>query len=282
MKNLHLIPTDKPSRLHYFTANKAGYYLYPNNELIVPRNPNCINQNIYITSDEEIKEGDWFYNTLYNFIARTGDITAYDFKIILTTNKLLIKDGVQAIDEEFLQWFVKNSNCEKVEVETDRVFRFDEFHGREFFNRHKIIIPKEEPKDIILGYKTSLDAQMLNSQYVDFSNPNADKISSASTTSFKQETHICKHCGVETTQSDDECYAKPETLEEAAKNYVRNESDDTLKLISKYSFKDGAKWQMERMYSEEELQLILSKLLFDIKHKKAENSVKWFEQFKKK
>ena len=36
-------------------------------------------------------------------------------------------------------------------------------------------------------------------------------------------------------------------LEAAAENYVRNESDDTLKLISKYSFKDGAKWMEEEM-----------------------------------
>jgi hypothetical protein len=62
MKTIHILATDKPSRLHYFTANKEGYYLYPNNELVVPRNPNCINQNIYITSDEEIKEGDWSYD----------------------------------------------------------------------------------------------------------------------------------------------------------------------------------------------------------------------------
>ena len=27
----------------------------------------------------------------------------------------------------------------------------------------------------------------------------------------QQETHICKWCGAETWQSDDECYAKPKT-----------------------------------------------------------------------
>jgi hypothetical protein len=26
----------------------------------------------------------------------------------------------------------------------------------------------------------------------------------------QQELHICKYCGAETTQSDDECYAKPQ------------------------------------------------------------------------
>jgi len=115
-----------------------------------------------ISSSEKIKEntqsfkeglnGDWFYNTIYNFMARTGDITPYDFKIILTTNNLLIKDGVQAIDDEFLEWFVKNPSCEFVEIK----IWFDTSHislgiGRVYHNNpnkplYKIIIPKEEPK----------------------------------------------------------------------------------------------------------------------------------------
>jgi len=85
------------------------------------------------------------------------------------------------------------------------------------------------------------------------------------------------YCGHTTTC---DCEPLQETLEEAAKDYVRNESDATLKLISKYSFKDGAKWQSKRMYSDMEeysafvlksykegLPLLLAK--------------EWFEQFKK-
>jgi hypothetical protein len=112
-----------------------------------------------ISSSEKIKEntqsfkeglnGDWFYNTIYNFIARTGDITPYDFKIILTTNNLLIKDGVQAIDNEFLEWFVKNPSCEF--VETKLVYDYEEHpelvgNPKEEWSYYKIIIPKEEPK----------------------------------------------------------------------------------------------------------------------------------------
>ena len=104
------------------------------------------NELYIVSSSEKIKEntqthiqgfnGDWFYNTIYNFIARTGDITSYDFKIILTTNKLLIKDGVQAIDDEFLEWFVKNSSCKRVEIR----------YTVDFNSKAVIIIPKEEPK----------------------------------------------------------------------------------------------------------------------------------------
>jgi hypothetical protein len=74
-----------------------------------------------------------------------------------------------------------------------------------------------------------------------------------------------------------------ETLEEAAEKYVLNESDTTFKLVSKYSFKDGAKWQAERMYSEEELLKILESHK-DIIEFEGNNFYheQWFEQFKKK
>lgn len=71
----------------------------------------------------------------------TGDILKnrngqYAHKVILTTNKLLIKDGVQSIDDEFLEWFVKNSSCERVEIR----------YTVDFNSKAVIIIPKEEPK----------------------------------------------------------------------------------------------------------------------------------------
>jgi hypothetical protein len=148
MKNIHILPTDKPSRLHYFTANKAGYYLYPNNGLVIPRNPNCINQNIYITSDEEIKEGDWFiengininkWKMSYSFPSEMNDINK---KIILTTDVDLIADGVQAIDDEFLEWFVKNPSCEEVEVEKSNLLNTSRTYLG--VDKYKIIIPQEE------------------------------------------------------------------------------------------------------------------------------------------
>jgi len=76
-------------------------------------------QHIYITNDEEIKEGDWRYNSIDNTVyQKKFDKTsfAYEYKIILTTDQDLIKNGVQPIDDEFLEWFVKNPSCEDVEV----------------------------------------------------------------------------------------------------------------------------------------------------------------------
>ena len=80
-----------------------------------------------------------------------------------------------------------------------------------------------------------------------------------------------------------------ETLEEVAESHVENPD-----IIAKFSenkamykrmFKDGAKWQAERMYSEEEVVNILIKAYEDIGKRKIPNQVvlaSWFKQFKKK
>jgi hypothetical protein len=82
---------------------------------------------------------------------------------------------------------------------------------------------------------------------------------------------------------------KQETLEKAAEKYLQecrllnniHLSNPIHAERCKNNFIAGAKWQADRMYSEEEVQLIASKLLTDIKNGNAGNSVEWFEQFKK-
>jgi len=151
MKNIHLLPTDKSTRL--FTSDSelilAGY----------PKTTFKTGKNIYITSDEKPKLNDWFLDTLdkvvfkvtYEDILTTQlDGLPFNFKkIILTTDQELIKDGVQAIDDEFLEWFVKNPSCERVEIEdfpmTEKYNPKGDYIHRSYWG-YKIIIPKEEAK----------------------------------------------------------------------------------------------------------------------------------------
>jgi hypothetical protein len=132
MKNIHVLPTKKPSRLGYLT--KKGKEVFKDLRLfdrLMPIILDSENQNIYITSDEEIKEGDYcishlniidegkIHNSQTIFNPKTKEhlsLLKSCKKIILTTAPDLIKDGVQAIDDEFLEWFVKNPSCEWVEV----------------------------------------------------------------------------------------------------------------------------------------------------------------------
>jgi hypothetical protein len=119
MKNVHLLPTDKPSRLGYLTRKGKEVF----NNLVLFEKPMPIildseNQNIYITSDEEIKDS-WVLNPHTNevhFLKGFYGIQPVTKKIILTTDQDLIDEGVQPIDDEFLEWFVKNTSCGSVEV----------------------------------------------------------------------------------------------------------------------------------------------------------------------
>jgi len=75
-----------------------------------------------------------------------------------------------------------------------------------------------------------------------------------------------------------------ETLEEASVNFAHNyfemhESNNYQAL--KLGFKEGAKWQAERSYSEFEAKSRLIKLRHDILIKGDIDLEKWFEQFKK-
>jgi hypothetical protein len=133
MENIHILPTDKPSRL--YLTKEGFYFLLPN-----IKGNDVKFQHIYITSDEEI-ENCWFVNLTNNeigYIKNNIGTQKNAKKIILTTDQDLIKDGVQSIDDEFLEWFVKNPSCEEVEVQKW-------FDGVDFLE-YKIIIPKEEPK----------------------------------------------------------------------------------------------------------------------------------------
>jgi hypothetical protein len=173
MRNIFLLPTDKPSSgyilgkcIKELSDVKIGqlvrtHYMMFSNEYFQP-------QNIYITDDSEIKKGDYALQFHYGKISivkcdsqnksvinnKSKDL--YATKIILTTDVDLIKDGIQAIDDEFLGWFVNNSSCESV-IKVERLDTFkktnevyvDEIAGGNYYEiikQYKIIIPQEEPK----------------------------------------------------------------------------------------------------------------------------------------
>ena len=123
MKNIHLIPTDKPSRLQ-LNVNTKRLILF-NNIQSNNESAHLTTQNIYITSDEEIKEDEYYLGQDNNIYCLVTTVNFNGKKIILTTDQDLIKDGVQAIDDEFLNWFVQNPSCEEIGVLTNNMKNAD-------------------------------------------------------------------------------------------------------------------------------------------------------------
>ena len=127
----------------------------------------CAYYHIYIISNEEIKIGDWCVNinSVYDHkeicrIDNQAELERYAQKvgnnckkIILTTDPDLIKDGVQAIDDDFLDFFVENPTFEKIEVNDIKTIPSLQLGSPNGHLMYKIIIPKEEPKQKKLELK---------------------------------------------------------------------------------------------------------------------------------
>ena len=68
---------------------------------------------------------------------------------------------------------------------------------------------------------------------------------------------------------------KQETLEEAAEKYWAKQP------YNQDAFKEGAKWQAERMYSEKEIKQIIDATLIEHSNFVLADIPEWFKQFKK-
>jgi hypothetical protein len=209
MKNIHVLQKN--------IFNQLGVDHYGKTPTQIKIAEFLINKNIYITSNEEIKERDYGLDTFHKEIRKFRNknfVSKYDKKIILTTDQDLIKDGVQAIDDDFLEWFVKNPSCEWVEVEHNYIDWI--------IDNYKIIIPQEEPKQ--------------------------------------------------------------ETLEEAAERTYQKGLQDDIDLSFYDGVRLGAKWQAERMYSEEEVEQIfnIGQMIKNYGDYKPYTFKEALEQFKKK
>lgn len=311
MKNIHVLPTDKPSNLllcikdyteHIDTPAensdikgnfKLGFGIYANTEFYKY-------QNIYITSNEEIKEGDWFM-----FIGVNGNSQPYKFgeiksspiarKIILTTDQDLIKDGVQAINDEFSEWFVKNPSCKEVEIkygcQEDQHWNWA-LVGRPCTCKKitpRIVLPKEESKQVgqitekgiidTIGTCANCGVEFhIHKESEESKQEQGCPFDEPLKYSFKHEAKVLTTEEVMKERSSAYEFIdfdKQETLEEAANNYSSNK-------LSKLGFISGYKLAQERSYSKEEVKQILLK---SIGQRTLLNDIgipEWFEQFKKK
>ncbi len=198
---------------------------------------------LYVTSEEALKPGDWYINTFLALLQQEPEIHAkksdfvahkkdplfkYCKKIVLTTDSDLIKDAIQAIDNEFLEWFVQNLSCEKVEI-----------------------------KHIIKEYVDDQDAYGYDASYYTIAIPKKEPIHTSYTGKVWEPS-------------------KQETVEEAAEKYWSRQP------YNEDPFVEGVKWQQERSYSKEEVWKLVNKLNQTLNIGSDLTLEEWFKQFKKK
>ena len=322
MKNIHVIPTDKETRLYLSNYGK---------ELNLASHPKTLyttGQHIYITSDELIKEGDWVKNItieLEHPFQMDSDGILYTTlapckfkKIILTTDQDLINDGVQAIDDEFLEWICKNPSCKSIEIERYcRNGLCKEEPGDEcWYNGcqcpgERLIIPK---KNFYCGDEvdyddkcleqcdrcvdaTGVDYGYLPKEHVKFINDNIDKFDKkikefkqidqnnpatrGSTALVKQET--LEDIKLEEVVGSKHC--RYSVIENKLSTLYRNQ-EQILKSIKMSNI------GQQRSYNEEEAKQLAFDFYYDMSRKMnvpenliTENMTNldvWFEQYEKK
>jgi hypothetical protein len=229
MKNVFLLPTSAPSKLHF---DQSALFVTPKYQLSELINSIVEGRNIYITSDENIQYKDYYLDILTNIVhqatTRPLILGRLCLKIILTTDPILIASKIQSIDDEFLFWFINNPTCEEVETKHIRKEYVDELDAYGYdVNKYKIIIHSKVRE----GFQKSIDGQQ----------------------------HFIQHFKNGGTVEDFKSLEEPkqETFEEAAENYAMLGS-----WQCPVSFTEGVKWQAERSYSEEEVK----NMLIDMSH----------------
>ena len=205
-------------------------------------------------------------------------------EILLSTNDSLIKDGVQAIDDEFLEFFIKNPSCERVEI----VFNNRGITGIEkilkTFGEYKIIIPKEEQCtckehdpyccQIHGNCPTCVkkeEPKQLNSE--DFGLPKfgTKEFNDLASGLFGGKPKQEKLTYTESAKKEERISnsimmkRKQETVEDAAeKIYPHHKGLTTTAsnriMLRRCAWIKGAEWVQERMYSEEEVNDLLEML----------------------
>jgi len=268
MKNIHVLPTDKPSRL-FINPLWENQLRFVKNQLIEKKHKERFPQHIYITSNEELVLSGYHFNSKYGDEPQKTnqrDIDSkkyweeedyYITKIILTTDQDLISDGVQAIDDEFLEWFVKNPSYEEVVVAD--LWREG---NPSTHDSYQLVIPQEEPKEeqikCYCGHTITCDCGPLEEP--------------------KQET-----------------LKEDEILQDEINYWYEKTGSLTSEEIVRRAYSLGIKsqqdtFQQERMYSEEEVYNLLETAMKDCYLWELEehysgnykNLKKWFEQFKNK
>ena len=297
-KNIHIIPTNKPTGifeskngLHFSIIEKIRYGEFKG-------------FHIYITSDEEIKEGDWIYFPISNEVLKIGNgpfeasletvKTNEDCKkIILTTDQDLIKDGVQAIDDTFLEWFVNNPSCERVDLDTFSM-------GNKVL--YNVVFPKEKQIKCYCGHTITCDCGPLEEPKQEWNPTQGEEVwikvfsnwSSGKYIGYDVNKKV--HLVREHEEGGGNLFSSAEVLPYYA---MPNEpKQETLEEIRKYAelsyyngdevnaFIDGVKYQSKRVYSEEDMinfhKWAYQKNIIEESDKTTKELLKeWFEKFKK-
>lgn len=299
MKKIFIFQTNQPSRLVkiYNDADREDLTV----KLDIQVNDDFKGYTyIYITSNEKEQKGDWtiIVNEKSIKLAKGffWDFGVLYYRIILKTDQTLIADGIKNIDNDLLEWFLKNPTCEELEVEKGYLGMAGFIKSNELISKDKLIykitIPQEEPKQDWYCPKCK---SYVSPESVTFEEIHQVCNTSVITDEPKQDLDVKElnridDLEIEEMSNDWETMKqqgkpKQETLEEVAERLTENAyqndvwEEGRLKRIGYHKgIIDGANYMAKKMYSEEEVNKYVDAVMGGC----YLNVKDYFEQIKKK
>ena len=278
MKNIHVLPTDNYSPLVHSTNKYGGYFKSEHYSPMKEMGDSY--QNIYITSDEEIRDvrphkGKWHLeggNILNKFPNYLTDLSECKL-VIMTTDQELIKDGVQAIEDEFLDFFVENPTFESIVVErlleignlTQLGEIFDITESWKLKGRTLYYCGESKTKGI-WKLEEELTVNKFNNIYriiipkVDFSFFEGKSLffktqETAEGCTCDDSPDLCDYCeDAQILKEAREQAMGKKSLEEAARVYENSFNDASG--TESTDFIEGAKWQAEQLFKDDAIQTL--------------------------
>lgn len=247
MKNIFLKETDQESELYYNTHTNV----YGHSKNVLSMGGWVVNQFIYITSDERnYKYGDYVFYIITNSIIEVTKTTAGLFK-----------------------WRGDDPNDFKKIILTNDPSLIED--GVQEVNSSFLSFYAENTPDYVEVEKW-LDDEGKRFYSLDFS-PKKE---------LKTEENIIdnwlENNGNPEIMKKVEREAEELELQYYAENFSKNHSIyDSAKDDTEYGFINGAKWQAERMYSEEEVVALIHRFNYDLVNSNIETFKEWFDEHKK-
>lgn len=197
--SIELISTENEANFHMI-GDILGYTETKNN------NPFANQYHLYITSKEEIKLGDWFYNSFVNLIQQA---TEEILSGVVNPNK----DGSRKIIASTDESLKRKENCIQCEGTGETTFSgtyttqkvCDVCNGKKTMNFK--FLPKPHKKFIEEYVKNYCSGNIMTSVYVEY-----DYEDVASWARNEDDTYDCLTCGKEEFDRGDDCNCEYYTL----------------------------------------------------------------------
>lgn len=170
MKKTHkvvMLPTEKASDGVMWLNNNT---IKPSLEIYFNKLSNWAGQHLYILSDEEIKEGDWFYNpATKEVLFASKDMLSWNSdttqehkgwkKIVVTTDSLHVfrYDYLPQIPESFIQAYIKAYNEGKPITEVDLEIELHKWVGSTYPVGHRPTYQiKTRPDNTVIVHQSKM------------------------------------------------------------------------------------------------------------------------------